>query len=363
MSASARLAVALAKAVAIQDLTPYRCAVPSGVSIVIPTWNGRQLLERFLPSVEDSARNYRRVSSADVELVVVDDGSTDDSVEWLTGRARTSDVPMRVIALDRNRGFALACNNGVTAARHPLVLLLNNDVALDAGAIAPLVSRFDRRDQSAPLFAAHCRVVDFDTNATSGTGQLGRFRRGFIRVHDAYEPAGDEARLWPSIFASGGTSMFHRERFLELGGFDPLFAPFYYEDVELSYRAWKRGLTVAYVPESLARHRFSSTIGTQPQQRIRRISQRNRLFLHWIHLHDIPWLVRHLVWVGVLFVTAPATLRFDFMGAVIDAARHLPDLRARRRKERGLARRTDRDVMRLFDAPADRSDEPKKRPA
>jgi GT2 family glycosyltransferase len=337
---------------------------PQNVSIVIPTWNGRQLLERFLPSVEDAAGTYRRESGGDVELVVVDDGSTDDSLDWLAGRARTAGVPIQVVALDRNVGFGAACNRGVAAARHPLALLLNNDVALDRHAIAPLVSRFDRGEESSPLFAAHCRVTDFDTSATSGTGQLGRFRRGFIRVHDPYEPAGDPAALAPSMFASGGTSMVDRARFLELGGFDPLFAPFYYEDVELSYRAWKRGFAVAYVPDSLARHRFSSTIGTESARRIRRVSQRNRLFLHWIHLHDRPWFVRHVVWVVALFVTSTVTFRFEFTGAVVDALRHLPEVKARRRKERGLARRTDRDVIGLFDARADRSDtRQKKRPA
>ncbi|HEX7778053.1 MAG TPA: glycosyltransferase family 2 protein [Vicinamibacterales bacterium] len=341
--------------------------MPGNVSIVIPTWNGRHLLERFLPSVEDSARAYRKTSGADVEIVVVDDGSTDDSVEWLAGRARTSDVPIRVVALDRNGGFGVACNRGVEAARNPLVLLLNNDVALDPGAIAPLVRQFDRADASPSLFAAHCRVVDFDTNAVSGRGQLGQFRRGFIRIHEPYDPDGSEADFSPSMFASGGTSMFDRTRFLELGGFDPLFAPFYYEDVELSYRAWKRGLAVTYVPESLARHRFSSTIGLQAQRRIRRISQRNRLFLHWIHLHDMPWLARHVMWVTLLFITAPITLRFDFMRSVAAALRHLPEVRARRRKERSLARRTDRDLIGLFDARADTSDKSdtrqKKRPA
>jgi hypothetical protein len=78
----------------------------------------------------------------------------------------------------------------------------------------------------------------------------------------------------------------------------------------------------------------------------------------------MPWFVRHVVWVGVLFVTAPLTFRFDFTGAVVDALRHLPEVKARRRKERGLAQRTDRDVMGLFDARADRSDtRQKKRPA
>ena len=329
----------------------------SNVSIVIPTWNGRRLLERFLPSVVAAATSYARTTGASVEIVVVDDGGTDDSVAWVTGQSRSWAVPVRVLALEANLGFGAACNRGVSAAAHPLVLLLNNDVALDASAIAPLADRFAGMDRSSQLFAVHCRVLDFDTNVEAGTGQLGGFRRGFIRVHDSYVTRGANAHAWPSMFAGGGSSMIDRTRFLELGGFDTLFAPFYLEDVELSYRAWKRGLTVGYEPESLARHRFSSTIRDRSSEaEVRRISQRNRLFLHWIHLHDRSWFLQHVFWVALLFITAPLTLRIDFARAVIAALGRLPEIRARRRKERGLARRRDRDVTEVFERLRDRSD-------
>lgn len=320
----------------------------TSVSTVIPTWNGRHLLEEFLPSVINAARAYRKTTGADVEIVVVDDGSTDDTVTWLTRQGDSSDVPLRVIARKTNGGFGAACNDGFSAARHPLVLLLNNDVAVDESAVAPLAAQFARTDPSTPLFAVHGRVRDFDTSAEAGTGQLGGFRRGFIRMHESYvtESPGD----WPSMFASGGSSMIDRARFLELGGFDPLFAPFYFEDVELSYRAWKRGLTVQYEPSSEMRHRFSSTIRRSASAgRVRRISQRNRLFLNWIHLHDPSWFLQHVLWIAILFVTSPLTMRLDFAGAVVDALGRLPEVRQRRKEERQRARRRDRDVMRVFD--------------
>ena len=330
-------------------------AAGTDLSIVIPTWNGRHLLERFLPSVVGAAASYARTTGSSVEIVVVDDGSTDDSIAWMTGRSRSWEVPVRVVALEANVGFGAACNRGVSAAEHPLVLLLNNDVALDSSAIAPLVGRFAREDPSGLLFAVHCRVLDFDTGAEAGTGQLGGFRRGFIRVHDAYGTQSPGERVWPSMFASGGSSMVDRTRFVELGGFDALFAPFYLEDVELSYRAWKRGFTVGYEPESLARHRFSSTIRDRASEaEIRRISQRNRLFLHWIHLHDRAWFLQHVFWVVLLFITAPLTLRIDFARAVIEALGRLPEIRARRGKERDLARRRDREVIEVFETLRDR---------
>jgi GT2 family glycosyltransferase len=322
---------------------------PADVTVVIPTWNGRPLLERFLPSVIASASAHRAATGGTVEIVVVDDGSADDSVDWLSRQAQTSPVPLRVIVNGANLGFGAACNRGVEEARQPLVFLLNNDVALDTEAITRLTAHFGEQDRSSPLFAVHCRVLDFDTNALAGAGQIGSFRRGFIRVHESYSPTGTGTAFWPSMFASGGSSMVDRERFLELGGFDPLFAPFYLEDVELSYRAWKRGLRVGYAPDALARHQFSSTIGkSSAPGRIRRVSQRNRLFLNWIHLHERSWFLQHLLWVVVLVVTSPLTLRFDFAQGAIDALRQVPEVRKRRRMERRLAQRSDRDVMRVF---------------
>jgi GT2 family glycosyltransferase len=154
------------------------------------------------------------------------------------------------------------------------------------------------------------------------------------------------------MFASGGSAMFDRALFLELGGFDPLFAPYYFEDVELSYRAWKRGLAVAYEPRSFVRHQFSSTIGPLARRtrrhRIDRVSHRNRLLLHWIHLQTRPWLFEHLVWVAALGVMSPFTLKPAFTGGLIDALRKLPEVLARRREERARAVRTDRDVIELF---------------
>ena len=319
---------------------------PADVSVVIPTWNGRHLLERFLPFVIASASAHKQASQGAVEIVVVDDGSTDDSVDWLNRQARTH-VPVRVIVNDANLGFGAACNRGVTEARHPLVVLLNNDVALDQDAIRRLAAHFEDRGTPSLLVAVHCQVLDFDTNAVAGAGQLGRFRRGFIRVHESYSPRGEGP--WPSMFASGGSSMVDRSRFLELGGFDPLFAPFYLEDVELSYRAWKRGLGVGYAPDAIARHQFSSTIGKSLSPgRVRRVSQRNRLFLNWIHLHDRSWFIQHLLWVVVLFVTSPFTLRYDFARGAIDAIGQLPEVRRRRRREREQAKRSDREVMEVF---------------
>jgi GT2 family glycosyltransferase len=334
----------------------------SSVSIVIPTWNGRRLLEEFLPSVIEAAAEYASTTDAATEIVIVDDGSTDETLGWLADQSAESPVPLRIVRHEQNQGFGAACNTGVREARHPLIFLLNNDVDVLPNAIEPLVARFNIGDR--PPFAVHCRVLDFATGREEGTGKVGGFARGFLRVHRSYvtepRPAMSEAdrpsRMEPrnphepyfSVFASGGSSMLDRDLFLSLGGFDPLFAPFYMEDVELSYRAWKRGLTVEYEPRSTVKHRFSSTIGPAAGATVPRVGQRNRLIFHWMHLHDRRFLASHVVWVAVLLLAAPLTFKPHFIGAFFDASKRRARIRARRQEEKLAATRSDREVLQIF---------------
>ncbi|HLG14586.1 MAG TPA: glycosyltransferase [Blastocatellia bacterium] len=346
----------------------------TGVSIVIPSWNGLDLLKRYLPSVIAAASHYREYAGARVEVIVVDDASTDATSDWLTARgfdgsaaagalsATANGLVFRLIRSSENRGFGDACNRGVAAAEHPLVFLLNNDVEPDVGSIRPLAENF--ADPS--VFAVHCRVFEVESGRECGTGKVGGFSRGFIRVHQSYRPkassngAGEvqsaaEAGFY-SMFAGGGSAMFDREKFLGLGGFEPLLSPFYWEDVELSYRAWKRGYTVLYEPRSITHHRVSSTIGKFRRGPVRRIEQRNRLLFHWINLHDAGLMQSHLRWLIVLALTAPFRLRPRFVASCLAAMKMLRRVRERRREEQRAAVRDDRQIMAMFDDLKRRSD-------
>src|SRR6185436_11759899 len=164
-------------------------------------WNGLELLKRFLPSVIDAATRYTAQSQSPAEILVVDDGSVDESVAWLQGQGfvevgeeqrgggqkekrregegemgrGASTLNLRLIRNRSNRGFGETCNRGFGAASHPLVFLLNNDVEVDVNSIAPLVENF--ADDS--VFAAHCRVFELNSPHECGTGKLGGFSRGF----------------------------------------------------------------------------------------------------------------------------------------------------------------------------------------
>jgi O-antigen biosynthesis protein len=335
----------------------------TGISIVIPTWNGQSLLERFLPSVIESADEFLRRGGASAEVIVVDDASADSTLSWLeslspAGANSSTPTRLKVIRNSTNLGFGGSCNRGFKEAEEPLVMLLNNDVELDQGALAFLVENFSKSS----TFAAHCHVIDLRTGEVCGTGKLAGFSKGFLRVHRSYacrrSSSSDNTPEEPlySAFAGGGAAMFDREKFLELGGFDEILAPFYWEDVELSYRAWKYGYDVIYEPRAIAHHQISSTIGKLDHGQVWRVQQRNRLITNWINLHDPCLLSSHLAWLCLLVVTAPFRLQPRFWLAFMDALRLLPSVRRRRREKRQLTRRTDRDVLEIFGRLANRSD-------
>ena len=328
-----------------------------GVSIVIPTWNGLSLLQQFLPSVIAAADHYDKHSHDPTEILIVDDGSTDETTSWLRQAGfrnnddeTTSGSPrLRIVRNKTNLGFGETCNRGIELAAHPLVFLLNNDVEPERECIAPLVENFE--DSS--VFAAHCRVFEFDSGRECGTGKLGGFSRGFIRVHESYsvsEPGEPTGTPLYSMFAGGGSAMFDRQKFLEIGGFEALLSPFYWEDVELSYRAWKRGYSILYEPRSIARHRISSTIGTLDRRSVRRIEQRNRLIFHWINLHDTSMFASHVARVLLLALTAPLRLQPGFLWSLAAATGSWRQIRDRRREEKLAARRSDRGVFKMFDS-------------
>jgi GT2 family glycosyltransferase len=202
-------------------------------------------------------------------------------------------------------------------------------------------------------------VFELESKQECGTGKLGSFARGFIRVHRSYAPLADKSNDGPSLysmFAGGGSAMFDREKFKIIGAFDPLLSPFYWEDVELSYRAWKRGYSIKYEPRSLAHHRVSSTIGKLNRREVQIIRQRNRLIYHWIHLHDRRMLASHILWVVLLALTAPIRLQPGFISSCVAALKSFKQILARRREEKGCAKRTDRDVFEIFSKLEKRSD-------
>lgn len=245
------------------------------VSVVVPSWNGRGLLERFLPGVERAAR------ARSAETLLVDDGSSDGSEAWVA-----RNLPgVRILRSDANRGFIEAAARGVEAARGEVVVLLNNDVEVEEGFFDAALGHF----ADPGVFAVSLRSLGDDGRSFREGAKFAAWRLGFLRVeHDLGPRHRGIAHPAPTLYAVGGHAAYRRDRFLALGGFSSLYRPFYFEDLDLSVRGWRSGWKVLYEPRSTVVHRFRSVAGTIRTRfsidAVRRIRARNRLLFHWRHL-------------------------------------------------------------------------------
>ena len=253
------------------------------VSIVIPNWNGRHHLTRNLPSVLAQIEG-----TPGSEVIVVDNGSNDGSAEFLQANFPS----VRVIELESNQGFGGGSNAGVGAARNEIVVLLNNDMRVAEGFLRPLVEGF--RDPR--VFAVSAQIYFTDPNRPREETGLtqGEWRRGRLHVRHVIDDR--VTTLFPTFYAGGGSTAYDRNKLLELGGFDSLLEPFYLEDADISYMAWKRGWFVFYEPRSVVYHEHRGTIGKHfSEGEIQHALQQNNLLFAWKNIHEWKRLAGHFV--------------------------------------------------------------------
>jgi len=335
---AAALALAdLASAVRRKALPPNQRPKNSAASVVIPNWNGRELLAKYIPSILDAV-----AANPGNEIVVVDNGSEDGSAEFL----RHQFPSVRVIALDRNLGFGGGSNAGFRAAKNDIVVLLNNDMRVEPDFLPPLLDAFT--DEA--VFSVACQIFFSDPNKLREETGLTQFwwENGSIRVRHRDDPAIQVP--YPCAYAGGGSSAFDRRKFLELGGFDELLAPFYMEDTDVGFRAWKRGWKVLYQPRSVVYHEHRGTIGKRfSNTQIDLVLKKNFALFAWKNIHQWARLGSHFFFayagavITELFGDSPE--RANFAG-LWRALRQLPGAIRSRLQARDLATIDDTEAFR-----------------
>ena len=230
------------------------------LSVVILNWNGRKHLERYLPSVMEHTQGDG------VEVVVADNGSTDDSLPWL----RLTYPDVRVVRLDRNYGFAGGYNRALREVDGDYVLLLNSDVEVAAGWWQPLVAVLDaERDVAvvAPKLRADKERDKFEYAGASGgfIDYLGYpFCRGRILSHvEKDEGQYDDRR--DIFWASGAAMCCRKEVFFGVGGFDDDFFA-HMEEIDLQWRIQLCGWRIVVEPKSVVYHLGGGTLPASPMK-------------------------------------------------------------------------------------------------
>ncbi len=312
-------------------------ARPPRAAVIVPNWNGRRFLDACLTSL--LAQTY-----PDREIVLVDNASTDGSVEHV--RARYPGV--RVVASPRNTGFAGALNLGIAATAGEFVATLNNDARAEPGWLAALVAAAERSPRIGSvagklLFANRPELVN-SAGICLDRAAIAWDRLGGVRD----DPA--DRRVVPVFGASGGAALYRRVMIEEVGGFDAAFFS-YLEDVDLAWRARLRGWAAVYQPAARAYHLHSATAVEGSPFKSYHLA-RNKT---WLVLKCWPsaLLRRDLAWIAgydLAFLLYALARRRDLAALYgrLDAWRELPRLLRERRRLQSARRISARAARRLL---------------
>jgi GT2 family glycosyltransferase len=246
------------------------------VSAVIATYQGQHLLQNNLPAVVKALRNQD-------EVIIVDDASPkDDGLKWVQDKfapvksqkvktqskddytlsswdhkikgSKSKTITFKFIKNKTNLRFGGNCNRGVELASGDLIFLLNNDVSPDKDVLKYLLPYFKDED----VFSVSCLEKEQSSDKTKSVQYHGKnvlwFERGIFMHNKAADFKKGE-----TAWGTGGSSMIDRGKFLELGGFDKLYFPAYWEDIDLSWRAKEKGWKILFEPKAKVDHNHEST--------------------------------------------------------------------------------------------------------
>jgi GT2 family glycosyltransferase/glycosyltransferase involved in cell wall biosynthesis len=222
---------------------------PNGISVVIPSRNGRELLAGGLPEI------MRQIKEVGGEVIVVDNGSDDATSEFLKNEYPAVVIEPSAAPLS----FARAVNAGIRAARFSHVCLLNNDMLIEPGFLRALRAAFD---QVPDLFAATAQIFFPEGSARQETGKAVMPPRS-VRKLDEFPvrcetPRPDEDLSYV-LYGSGGCSLFDAGKLGALGGLDEIYEPAYVEDLDLGVRAWQCGWPTVFVAGARVVHKHRAT--------------------------------------------------------------------------------------------------------
>jgi GT2 family glycosyltransferase len=231
------------------------------VSVVIPNWNGLGHLPECLEAL--TAQSF-----TDFEILLVDNASSDGSVEWV----RQDHPEVRIVQRSDNGGFAKAVNAGISVARGEYVALLNNDTAAEPRWLAALVEALDAHGSYD--FAASMMILYFSPDRLNAAGDVYNVRRLLGRNRGLGQSITRFNRIQRVLGACAGAALYRRTLFEEVGFFDEEFF-LMHEDTDFNLRCLIAGKRCLYVPAARVRHKLRASIDTKPSWEMTRLAIRN----------------------------------------------------------------------------------------
>ena len=299
------------------------------ISIVIPNYNGENILEKNLPKVLESAGN--------AEVIVVDDASTDESLKKLNNFK----TKIKVIKNEKNLGFSSTVNKGVREAKGEIVILLNTDVVPENSFLKPLLEHFEDKK----IFAVGCmdKSIEGDETILRGRG-VGQWKRGFL-IHSR-----GEVNRTDTLWVNGGSGAFRKSVWEKLGGFDELYNPFYWEDIDLLYRALKSGYKIVFESKSVVvhEHEKGAIKSSYSNFKVKTIAYRNQFIFVWKNATDLNLQFSHFLWLPYYFIKAFMKGDIAFFKGFFNAFLLSPKIIASSFNSQRLFLKKDSEILKEF---------------
>lgn len=312
------------------------------ISIIIPNYNGEELLSKNLPKVFSAVLNYK---DGEVEIIIVDDASADGSITYIKNKIsnikdayKKSKINLKIFENPKNLGFSSTVNLGVSEAKGKILVLLNTDVAPEKNFLKPLIEHFKNES----VFAVGCMDKNIEDGMIVLRGRgIGRWEKGFL-VHKK-----GEINKANTLWVSGGSGAFRKSIWNKLGGFNQLYNPFYWEDIDLSYRALKSGYKVLFEKRSVVYHKhLEGAIETNYSEfAIKTIAYRNQFIFVWENATDLDLQFFHIIWLPYHFLKALIRLDMPFFLGFFKALILLPKIIISSFKAQKFFVKSDREVI------------------
>ncbi len=279
------------------------------VRIVILNYNGETLLPLCLPSIVESAKT----ASSPVPITLLDNQSQDQGLDYV----RRTFPEIKIETAPANKVLC-SYNEYLPKIEEPVVILLNNDIRVEADFIDPLAERF----LSDPgTFLAAPRVMSFDGRRVEAGRSKGRMRCGIFRCEARY-PDYEKEALIPSETFTSGFGAFSREKFLALGGYDERYLPGIMEDVDLCLRARRAGYRLYYEPRSVVYHMGQASFKKRfGPSKIAEMAHRNTFLFMWKNFSGPRFWISHLAFLPLRIFAALLRGRTAFAKGFLAALR------------------------------------------
>ncbi|MEK7450627.1 MAG: glycosyltransferase family 2 protein [Patescibacteria group bacterium] len=310
------------------------------ISVIIPNYNGQDLLRKNLPKVFEAIDVYK---DGKKEIIVTDDYSSDNSINVLRElkpkmESAYPDIMFKLIENDKNLGFSSNIDRGVGNAKGDILILLNTDVIPQKDFLDPLLRHFSDPD----IFAVGCMDESKEEGKTILRGRgIGSWKRGFF-VHSR-----GEVNRKNTLWVNGGSGVFRKSVWEKLGGFNKLYNPFYWEDIDLSYNALKSGYKLIFEPKSIVTHEHEKGVIKLRYSNfyIKNTAYRNQFIFVWKNITEFDLQMSHIIWLPYHFLKALANKDWAFFAGFFQAFVLLPKIIQSSFSAQKYFVKTDKEVL------------------